>query len=253
MNKESLIPNIEKRIYAGVDEILNDDFFKAVSNTHVSKKGWAEFFVQKYNGTAFFVPLLLHASKICESVNPQLSKVFNENYCDEMGIFAGELRPEYAHSTWRKRSLDNLGIVMPEKTEILPSGKKHGEMLFALCDEARPMVVVGALMFLEHWLVFEMRKLIELFERDMPEDFPKDSYDHDKFPLNKHEYWYSHAIHDVWHFQQIREALRSYINELKTEDELQKAYDELLEGIELTITARKALFSKELADKIISL
>lgn len=115
------------------------------------------------------------------------------------------------------------------------------------------MVVVGALMFLEHWLVFEMRKLIEFFERDMSEDFPKDSYDHDKFPMNNHEYWYSHAVHDVWHFQQIREALRSYIQTLKIDIELEAVRDGLLEGIDTAIEARKFLFSKELADMILAL
>lgn len=53
MDKESVISELEKRIYEGVDEVLDGYFFHTLSKNPASKQGWAEFFVQKYNGTSF--------------------------------------------------------------------------------------------------------------------------------------------------------------------------------------------------------
>lgn len=240
---------IEEEIDTGIQEILSGSFFEYTKKNKLKKESWIKFIKQKYAGVSYFIPLILHATKITGGFNPLLSKVFFENYCDEVGIFAGEYRPEYAHSFWREKSLKQLGSKFTKSEKIINCLQKHNTIMTSLVNNKNPMVVVGGLMFLEHFVVFEMRRLIELFERDMPKDFIKDTYDPDKFPNNNHEYWYSHATHDVWHYQQIREALRTYVKSLNIKEK-RKVFKDIQTGINIVINAKKTLYSKELFEHI---
>ncbi len=245
------LKQIEKIIDTGIQDILSGSFFVCVKNKKLKKENWVKFIKQKYAGVSYFIPLILHATKITGVLSPMLARVFFENYCDEVGIFAGEYRREYAHSFWREQSLKQLGSKFDRKERIIKCVKEHNNIMSALVNEKNPMIVTGGLMFLEHFVVFEMRQLIELFERDMPENFVKGTHDPDNFPKNNHEYWYSHATHDVWHYQQIREALRTYIKSTKKYNK-NKVFSDVQKGINIVIKAKKKLYSKELFDFISS-
>lgn len=240
---------IEKEIDIGIQEVLSGSFFTYAKNRNLEKESWIKFIKQKYAGVAYFIPLILHATKLAGEANPLLAKVFFENYCDEVGIFAGEYRPEYAHSFWREQSLRQLGSKFNKNAKTINCVQKHNNIMLTLAKNPNPMIVVGGLMFLEHWVVFEMRQLIEFFERDTPEDFVKGVYDADKFPKNKHEYWYAHATHDVWHYQQIREALRTYLKNIKSSEKT-KVLKAVQTGINTVIRAKKKLYSKGLFEYI---
>jgi len=85
-----------------------------------------------------------------------------------------------------------------------------------------------------------MKKLIAAFERDLPDLFPMDGYNYDNFPYNTQEYWYNHALHDVWHFMQIREALRTYLS--KSADP-ESDCATIQRGIDTVFTAKMSLYS----------
>lgn len=238
---------IESKIYIGINEVLIGSFFKCIENNKLKKESYLKFIYQKYAGVSYFIPLILNAIKVTGGHSPLLAKVFFENYCDETGIFAGEYRKEYAHSLWREQSINLLkkNARSIKKEKAIMSTEQHNKIMYSLVRSDSPMVVVGGVMFLEHFVVYEMRKLIEFFERDMPKDFIKGQHDPDKFPKNNHEYWYSHATHDVWHYQQIREGLRSYLKTLNSKERAE-AQKEIIKGIDIVIKAKKILYSKEL-------
>ncbi len=238
---------IESKIYIGINEVLMGSFFKCIKGNKLKKDSYLKFIYQKYAGVSYFIPLILNAIKVSGIHSVLLAKVFFENYCDEMGIFAGEYRKEYEHSFWREQSINLLKVNTKKvkREEAIKSTDRHNKIMSLLAQSNSSMVVVGGVMFLEHFVVYEMRKLIEFFERDMPKDFIQGQHDPDKFPKNNHEYWYSHATHDVWHYQQIREGLRSYLKTLNKKERV-VAQKEILKGVNIVIKAKKVFYSKEL-------
>ena len=233
---------------SALNEILGNTFFKALEATPISKEGYQRLVKEKYSAVGYFIPLLENAEKLAEPVSPELAQVFRQNKHDETGYFASAYHEEYAHATWRARSLSTFGINGPiVDGSVLDSTRRHNDLMSSVAESPDAYQVFGALLFLELFVVYEMKHLIRGFERDMPELFPKDGYSYDKFPFNTHEYWYGHALHDTWHYRQIEEKLKSALMDVRPDD---TRLTSLLAGIQKTKEAKEMLYSKELTKTI---
>jgi hypothetical protein len=121
--------------------------------------------------------------------------------------------------------------------------EKHSNIAVSLTKSSDVFEVVGALLFTELFVVYEMKSMIKAFERDLPELFPENGYSYDRFPFNPQEYWYGHAIHDTWHYRSIEEAVIANLGEGETK---KMNLESLIQGIRKITEAKKSLFSKEL-------
>ena len=225
--------------------IFGNQFFTSIKTEEISEKQWRIFFLQKYGSVGYFLDFLKNGSTLALPYSKLLSKVFLQNYNDETGFVNGMLLPEYSHETWRMGALTEFGIQNSDLANVvqLNSTKRHGEMIVHICKEKDFLEYAGMLLFLEIFVVWEMRALIDVFERTMPNHFSKGGYDETLYPLNTHEYWYSHRTHDVEHFKQIKNGLLDYLNTSKT-----PASDtaRILRGINKCAAAKMHLYDQEL-------
>lgn len=226
-------------------KVLKNDFFTTLKDKKISLSGYQFFVKEKYSSIGYFIKLLENAENLSKNVSENLVEVFKSNRLDELGYFAGEFNEEYKHETWRQRTLASFEITDEDIKEglRLESSKKHEEIMIGLSNSQNAFEVIGALLFLELFVVYEMKSLISAFERDLPNLFPQNEYSYDKFPFNTQEYWYGHSLHDTWHFRAIEEALMSCLKNKDTSDSILKS---LFDGIEKVAKAKNYLYSKEL-------
>lgn len=236
---------------SSLESVINNAFFTRLSNEKISIEGYRFFIKEKYSAVGSFVNLLENAERLSKSVSQDLSDEFKANRLDEIGYFAGEINPNYNHEEWLMRSLKTFGVDKKDLKGLqLDSSKKHEEITIKLSQSQNTFKVIGALLFLELFVVYEMKRSIEAFERDLPTIFPKNTYSYDKFPFNTQEYWYGHALHDTWHFRSIEEPLISFFKKhSKTESELES----LLDGISEVAKAENSFYSELLFEKMKSL
>lgn len=193
---------------AGLDAVLGNAFFTRLAAEPVAARGYRAFVREKYSTVAYFVGLLEHAERLAAPALPEVAAAVRINRLDEIGYFSGRIRDGYRHETWRLRSLGLLGVAPGDLTGLaLDSSRRHEDIMAGLARSGDVYEVLGALLFLELFVAFEMKALIAAFERDLPALFPADGYSCDRFPHNPHEYWYGHAIHDTWHFRSLEEPL----------------------------------------------
>lgn len=251
MNSKKYVSELRLEVEQKTAAIISNGFFQKACSGPQTFLFWKSFVMQKYGTIGYFILLLQNAMSLCIKSSPQLYNVFLENYRDEIGYFSGEARSDYAHETWRLDSLATFGI---SKENLLcvkscEEVSKHTQTMvdFSSCSDF--LVISGGLLFLEHFVSEEMKALIPLFERDLPELFPKNTYDYSKFPHNKQEYWYSHALHDVYHFRCIEEALESYLRlYCVSGEEKENALLKLRRGIQMVVDAKKLLYSDAVFD-----
>lgn len=234
---------------SNIDTVMNSEFFSKLNTTPIALAGWQFFVQQKYGSVSSFLAFLKRGAELSLPHSQAIAQVFEDNYRDEIGYFAGKIRNEYAHEEWRLRSLSHFGVEKKNLAEVklIPELVRYQEIVASLVKSGSFYEIVGALLFWEPFVVREMKALIKALERDLPNLFPKEGYDHSNFPHNAQEYWYSHAEHDVWHFKQIREALQSYLNEHEiTEKELA----EIQRGMDKVREAKALFYSKALFDRM---
>jgi pyrroloquinoline quinone (PQQ) biosynthesis protein C len=232
-------------VYDPIESIAGEEFFSDIEKTPMTPAGWRLFVQQKYGSVSYFVDFLKRGKELSSVRAPDIATIFEENLKDEVGNFAGKIRPEYAHEEWRLRSLKHFSLTKEDlsSVELLPEVKEAQEINRTLVQSESFFEVVGALLFWEPFVVKEMQMLILAFERDLPDVFPKNGYDYTKFPLNEQEYWYSHAFHDVWHFKQIREGLQSYFESHDLDDEEIFLVEQ---GMKKVANAKRLLYSPAL-------
>jgi pyrroloquinoline quinone (PQQ) biosynthesis protein C len=257
MNKEELANNeIQKSVFseklrAALLGVLNNPFFTGLANGPVSKEGYRFFVKEKYSAVGYFINLLENAEHVSEDISHNLAEVFRSNRLDELGYFAGVINHEYKHETWRLRSLEAFGVFKDDLKGLqLEGSKKHEVIMVELSKSKNVFEVIGGMLFLELFVVYEMKNLIAAFERDLPELFPRGGYSYDRMPFNTQEYWYGHALHDTWHYRAIEEAVIAALGNQNQSDE---ALNSLMKGIDEVATAKNALYSKELIEKMKSL
>ncbi|MDB4984364.1 MAG: hypothetical protein JWM20_543 [Patescibacteria group bacterium] len=238
-----------EKVHTNLKVIMGNEFFAGLKSSPVNLRGYQLLVKQKYGGVTNFLDFLKRGEELSLLYSKEIEEVFRQNYLDEIGFFAGEVRDEYAHETWRQRSLKSFGISQKdfESIPLLSGVVQHAEMRRELIAKGTFLELVGALLFLEIFIVYEMKHLIEAFKRDLPELFPKDGYVHENFPLNTQEYWYNHALHDVWHFSQIKEGLQSYIEKANLDE---SHLNEIEKGIENVFQSKSFLYSNELLNEI---
>lgn len=245
------LERFEEQVRQKIALVLQGDFFTSLRSTPVSLKGYKLFVKQKYGAVSYFLDFLKRGVEVSKERSPKIAYIFQENVNDEIGCFAGDVRAEYAHESWRLRSLKEFGVEANDlkDTALLPNVMKHQEIIATLPKSNSFFELVGALLFYELFVVYEMKELINAFERDLPSIFPKDGYDYKNFPHNVQEYWYSHSTHDVWHFKQIREGLQSYLaaNPLSPDD-----LKQVEAGIEKVYEAKKELYNQAFFQAIVS-
>lgn len=246
--QESVFSNLLK---SRLLEVLNNDFFSGLKEEKISLEGYRVLVKEKYSAVGYFISLLENAEHLAENVSHELAEVFRLNRWDEIGYFAGRINHEYKHETWRLRSLETFGVFKEDLVGLqLDSSKNHEKIMVGLSQSKDVFEVAGALLFLELFVVYEMKNLINAFERDLPELFPKDGYSYDRMPFNLQEYWYGHSIHDTWHYRAIEEALLACIGD---KDQSEANLKSLFKGIEEVAEAKNSLYSKDLFEKIKSL
>ncbi len=228
--------------------VLNNDFFAGLRNEKISFEGYKFLVKEKYSAVGYFIALLENAEHLSEEISHELVEVFRSNRLDEIGYFAGTINHEYKHETWRLRSLAAFGVYKDDLKGLqLETSRKHEEIMVKLYQSKDAFEVIGALTFLELFVVYEMKNLIAAFERDLPELFPKDGYSYDRMPFNAQEYWHGHALHDTWHYRAIEEAVIAAVNKSGYSENAKKSF---FKGIELVADAKNNLYSKELFEKI---
>ena len=244
--QESVFSNILK---SNLLETINNPFFTRLESEPITPEGYKVFAIEKYSSIAYFISLLENAENLTDLLSHDLAEVFRSNKLDEIGYFAGEIKHEYKHETWRLRSLESLGIFKEDLagTSSLETARKHGEIMVEISKSKDVYEVIGSLLFLEIFVVYEMKNLIRAFERDLPNLFPKDGYSYDQMPFNTHEYWYGHALHDTWHYRSIEEAVLSMIELSGASEESLKS---LHKGISKTAEAKNLLYSEELFNQM---
>ncbi len=246
--QESVFSNLLK---SKLLDVLNNDFFSRIRQENISLEGYRFLVKEKYSAVAYFISLLENAEHLSENTSHELAEVFRLNRWDEIGYFAGRINHEYKHETWRLRSLETFGVYKEELVGLqLDSSKNHENIMVELSQSKDVFEVVGALLFLELFVVYEMKNLIDAFERDLPELFPKNGYSYDRMPFNQQEYWYGHSIHDTWHYRAIEEALIKCIGD---KDQSESNLKSLFKGIQKVAEAKNSLYSKELFEKMKSL
>jgi hypothetical protein len=229
-------------------DVINNEFFSGLRNGEVSLEGYKFLVKEKYSSVGYFIPLLENAEHLAENVSHDLAEVFRSNRLDEIGYFAGNINHEYKHETWRLRSLETFGVYKDDLTGLqLESSKKHEEIMVGLSKSQDVFEVIGGLLFLELFVVYEMKNLINAFERDLPDLFSKDGYSYDRMPFNTQEYWYGHALHDTWHYRAIEEAVLALLGDHGPSEQ---GTQSLLKGIEEVARAKNFLYSKDLFEKI---
>ncbi|MBP9821276.1 MAG: hypothetical protein KBC98_00090 [Candidatus Pacebacteria bacterium] len=243
-NKEIQPSPISKVLKSCLDDVLHNDFFSEIKNQKISLKGYQLFVKEKYSAVGYFIQLLEQAERLSENVSHDLAEVFRNNRLDELGYFAGKIKHEYRHETWRLRSLELFGITKKDLKGLqITTSRKHEDIMVGLSKSKDIFEVIGALLFLELFVVYEMKNLIAAFERDLSKLFPKSGYSYDRFPFNQQEYWYGHALHDTWHYRAIEEAV---LANLGTGKEKKKSLQSLERGIKKVCLAKKNLYSKKL-------
>lgn len=254
MNQVEFTHNeIQESIFSGVLKsnllsVLNNEFFSHIRKEKISFEGYTFFVKEKYSAIGYFINLLENAEHLSENISHDLAEVFHSNRLDELGYFAGTINHEYRHETWRLRTLESFGVYQTDLIGLqLDSSKKHEEIMVNLSKSHDAFEVIGALLFLELFVVYEMKNLIAAFERDLPELFPKDGYSYDRFPFNPQEYWYGHALHDTWHFRAIEEVVLACMG---NQDQAESNLKSLFSGIEKVAEAKSALYSKELFERM---
>lgn len=251
MNQGDLVEaRVRRRLdLSKIDTIMGGEFFSALKTTRISPEGWRLFVMEKYASAAPFLDFLQHGARLWLPHSHVIAQIFEDNYKDEVGYFAGTVREEYAHETWRLRSLKEFGIEKKHLAEHKPAAEvvRYGEIVKSLTETKSHFETVGAILFWEPFVTREMKALIEALERDLPDVFPDGGYDHTNFPHNPQEYWYSHAEHDVWHFKQIREGLQSYLNEHELSEQ---EFAEIRRGMDKVHEAKNALYSKALLERM---
>lgn len=246
--QESIFSNTLK---SHLTKVLHNDFFTRLKSEPISLNGYRFLVKEKYSAVAYFVSFLENAEHLSENISHDLAEVFRSNRLDELGFFAGKINHEYKHETWRLRTLESFGIYKDDLTGLtLESSKKHEKVLVELSKSKDALKLIGGLLFLELFVVYEMKNLIKAFERDLPNLFPKDGYSYDRFPFNTQEYWYGHALHDTWHFRSIEEAIITCIG---NQDQVESNLKSLFKGIEKVAEAKNYLYSNELFEKMKSL
>ncbi len=228
---------------------MENSFFCRLEKESISLKGYRFFVIEKYSSIAYFVSLLENAERMTEALSHDLAEVFRANKLDEIGYFAGEIKNEYKHETWRLRSLESFGVFEEDLkgTPLLDSTVQHGEIMTGISQSKDSYELIGSLLFLEIFVVYEMKNLIKAFERDLPDLFSKDSYSYDRMPFNTQEYWYGHALHDTWHYRSIEEAVLSLIESSGATEENLKS---LFKGIQKTAEAKNLLYSEKLFNEM---
>jgi pyrroloquinoline quinone (PQQ) biosynthesis protein C len=241
---------ILRKIAELLKALVHNEFFVRIQGEQLTEEQWKKLFIQKYGSVAFFVPFLERGILLCKPHAPLLTKVFSENLQDELGYVGGIVRNEYAHETWRLRSLLAIGV-LPEElkaAKLLPTTEIHSEFLATLSNGDDFLEYCGALLFLEIWIAREMKELIKAFERTMPHQFPKGGYLVEKIPLNTHEYWYNHRDHDPEHFRLTKEALANYLSQNNSTENTSR----VMKGIEKVYFAKQSLYSKDLIEHLLS-
>lgn len=243
--QESIFGN---ELKSALINVLNNEFFSRLRNEQITVKGYKFFIKEKYAAVAYFISLLENAEHLSENISHELAEVFRSNRLDELGFFAGKINHEYKHETWRLRSLEHFGVLKKDLNGLqLESSKKHEALMVELSKSTDTFEVIGGLLFLELFVVYEMKNLINAFERDLPDLFPKNNYSYDQFPFNPQEYWYGHAIHDTWHFRAIEEATLLI---LADQDQSGSNLKSLFKGISKVAEAKNSLYSNELFDRV---
>jgi hypothetical protein len=231
--------------------VLNNNFFSRLEDQSVSFEGYRFFVKEKYSSISYFLDFLERAEHLVEPLSHDLAKVFRDNRLDEIGCFAGEVRNEYAHETWRLRSLKKFNIVKNDLQDdpLFKTTKEHNRLMVELSKSEDVYEMIGGLLFLEIFVVYEMKNFIHAFERDVPEIFPKGEYSYDRMPFNTHEYWYGHALHDTWHYRSIEEVV---LQLLEKEDISEEKLSSLVRGIEKVAQAKNTLYSPELIEAMLA-
>ena len=192
--------------------VLRNDFFRRLERDALGAEGYRLFVREKYSAVGYFGAFLENAERRLRPISPELAEAVKCNRLDEAGYFAGEFRPAYRHETWRLRSLKRFGVTRAMLAGPRLEGSRcHETRMRSLAVSEDAFELAGALLFLELFVVYEMKALIAAFERDLPQEFPQRGYSYDRFPFNRHEYWYGHALHDTWHFRALEEPLISLL------------------------------------------
>jgi thiaminase len=243
------IDRLIQKVHNRIDEIMKNDFFTGLSNEKINFSGYQLFVKQKYGAVAYFLDFLKRGAELALPFSRELHEIFYQNYLDEIGFFAGKVRDEYSHENWRIRTLRSFGITKEDlnTVSLFNTTTEHEKIMTQLPTNKSFLELSGALLFLEIFVVHEMKQLISAFERDLPELFLKGGYDYEKFPLNEQEYWYNHALHDIWHFRQIKEGLQTYLEKEKLNEDKIK---EIEDGIDNVFKAKSLLYSRELFDEM---
>jgi hypothetical protein len=236
------------KLKSSLVDVINNEFFSSLRTESISLEGYRFFVKEKYSAVGYFIGLLENAEHLSENISHDLAEVIRSNRLDEIGYFAGIINHEYKHETWRLRSLETFGVYKEDLIGLqLESSKKHEEIMVSLSKSQDVFEVIGGLLFLELFVVYEMKNLISAFERDLPQLFPKNGYFYDQMPFNTQEYWYGHALHDTWHYRAIEEAVLALLKDQKSSDE---SIVSLLRGIEKVASAKNSLYSKDLFERI---
>ena len=231
------------RLTVGLLSVLRNPFFTRLGQERLSIEGYKSFVREKYSSVAYFIRMLENAERLLRPVCPDLAESVRGNRDDKVGFFAGTVREAYRHEVWRVRSLELFGVSRSELSGLrLAGSKKHETIMRKLAASNDAFEAAGALLFLELFVVYEMKALLAAFERDLPEMFPPGGYSYDRFPNNAQEYWYGHALHDTWHFRSIEEPLVTVLGR----EPAQESLVPLLSGIERATDAKNSLYSLEL-------
>ena len=239
-------------INAALTAIFNNAFFTTLPGLKLSEMEWKKFFVQKYGSVGYFLDFLQNGSSLCEPHSKELSKIFIDNYHDEIGFINNIQQEEYRHENWRLKSLAQFGITKfdLEHATLISSTQVHSELLATLPKGEDFLEYCGALLFLEIFVAREMKHLIKEFERTIPAYFPRGGYKKTNAPHNVHEYWYNHMEHDPKHFKDIKDGVEAYV--ALNSDKHVEIESRIIRGIEKCFVAKMHLYDEKLLKHMMS-
>jgi len=216
----------------------------AMRVAQLTPEQWRVWAIQRYKIGRSFDDLLAAGAERAAPINPALSQAFADNLRDECGIDAqGKIHPEQAHETWRQNFYHALGIETAQvaAAKNFVGTRVYQQMMARLCAKGSdPLVMAGALLFLEHSIPHEFKRVQAGRDKTFPALFVVTENDAPKVRWRKElacHYIDDHIRHDAKaHYPDLRRALACHVGDAA-------AMGRIKQGVDLALGAKKEFYT----------
>lgn len=234
---------------AVADVLHSTKVLESMKNNSVSIQNWQIFAQNRYTASHWFLSLLENGMWKSEDESySELSKVFEENLCDEVGVGSdGTYNVLQEHETWRQ---DFYRVLQEQfkangltgEAELLTTTKNHTKIFEEIVARGSIWEMAGTLLFIERFIPQEFAYIQKGRDFAFTKSFVISDQDSSEVEIKKTRachYIDDHIRHDVAHF---KDALQGIVDSLEESENVESNVEMVQMGIHEAARAKKIFY-----------